>query len=114
MTQQIAIITDTHAGIRGDASWMLDYQEAFYRDVFFPKLLSENIKVLFHLGDLFDRRKYINFVTLKRTREMFLRKLADYNIKMYIIPGNHDVCFKSTNEVNSLTTLLGEFSSFVD
>lgn len=112
-TNKIGIITDTHFGVRGDATWMLDYQEEFYSKQFFPKLKEQGIDTILHLGDLFDRRKYINFVTLRRTREMFLEKLVQHNIHMYIIPGNHDVSFKSTNEVNSLTTLLGEFKSHI-
>lgn len=113
MSNKIALITDTHFGNKSDADWMLDNQEKFFTEVFFPTLLSLGIKVILHLGDLFDRRKYINFVTLKRTRDMFLSKLQEYNIEMFIIPGNHDVAFKSTNTVNSLTTLLGEFADNV-
>lgn len=108
---QIAVITDTHFGIKNDAAYMLDYQEKFYKNVFFPYLSKNNIKNIIHLGDLFDRRKYINFMTLNRTKEMFLDRLRDLNISMTIIPGNHDTYHKNTNEVNSLTQLLGEYSN---
>lgn len=108
---EVGIITDQHFGIRGDAPWMLDYQEKFYTNVFFPYLKEKNIKVLFNLGDLFDRRKYINFLTLNKTKKMFLDKLRDNEIEMYIIPGNHDIFFKTTNEFNSLKELLGEYKN---
>ena len=106
---EISIITDTHQGIKNDAGFMLDYQEKFYSEAFFPKLKEKQVEHLFHLGDLFDRRKYINFMTLARTRKMFLDKLKENGIKMYIIPGNHDIFFKSSNEINSLSTLLNEY-----
>jgi len=108
---QIAIITDTHFGVKNDAPFMLDYQEKFYKHIFFPYLIKNNIKTVFHLGDLFDRRKYINFMTLNRTKQMFLNMLRDYDIQMYIIPGNHDVYFKNSNEIGSLTELLGEYTN---
>jgi DNA repair exonuclease SbcCD nuclease subunit len=108
---KLAVICDTHAGIKSDAPFMLDYQEKFYKDIFFPYLLKNDIKTLWHLGDLFDRRKYINFQTLHRTREMFLDRLEEYGITMYIIPGNHDVALKNTNSVNALQTLLQEYKN---
>jgi len=108
---KIAIITDQHFGIRGDAKFMLDYQEKFYKEVFFPYLRKHNIKTLFNLGDLFDRRKYINFVTLDRARKMFLDVLEWENIQMKIIPGNHDVYHKGSNEISSLTQLLKQYKN---
>lgn len=109
MSKQIAIITDTHFGIKNDAQYMLDYQQKFYDEIFFPYLKDNDIKTVFHLGDLFDRRKYINFITLQRTKDMFLDRLDEAGIEMFIIPGNHDVYHKNTNDVNSLTGLLKEY-----
>ena len=88
---------------------MLDYQEKFYKNIFFPYLIKNNIKTIIHLGDLFDRRKYINFVTLNKTKQMFLDILEQYQINMFIIPGNRDVYHKNSNEIGSLTELLGEY-----
>jgi len=109
---KVAVITDTHFGVRGDSKVFLDYQDKFFTDVFFPYLDAHNITHLLHLGDLFDRRKYVNFVTLKRTREMFLDKLAQRNIIVHGVVGNHDTSFKNTNEVNSVDLLLKEYSNY--
>ena len=111
---QIAVITDTHFGIKNDAQYMLEYQEKFYKNIFFPYLIKNNIKTIFHLGDLFDRRKYVNYVTLKRTKEMFFDTMREYGMKCYIIPGNHDVYHKNSNDVNSLQQVLGEYSDVVE
>lgn len=108
---KVAIINDSHFGARGDSSIFLDYQEKFYKDVFFPHLQDAGIKTLLHLGDLFDRRKFINFVTLSRAKNIFLDPLRDMNIEMHIVVGNHDVFFKNTNEVNSLVLLLKEYDN---
>jgi DNA repair exonuclease SbcCD nuclease subunit len=64
-----------------------------------------------HLGDVFDRRKYINFYSLKRAREFFFDVLKDKNITMHTILGNHDTAYTTTNEVNSVSLLLNEYSN---
>jgi hypothetical protein len=66
---------------------------------------------------LVDRRKYINFYTLKRLREDFLDKMCDKNITMDLICGNHDTYFKNTNDVNALDLLLKDYDnvkSYID
>lgn len=106
---KFAIITDTHWGVRADSLIHLDYQQKFYDENFFPYLEEHKIDTLFHLGDLVDRRKYINFVTLKRMKEVFLDRLRDMGITMHIIAGNHDTSFRNTNDVNSIDLLLQEY-----
>ncbi len=108
---KIAIITDQHFGIKNDAQYMLEYQKKFYKEYFFPILIKEGIKHVINGGDLCDRRKYINFLTLYKMKEMFLNPMRDLGITMDIIPGNHDVYAKNTNEVNCLTETLGEYTN---
>ena len=40
---KIAILNDTHCGIRNSSEIFMDYQERFYRDVFFPYLEEHGI-----------------------------------------------------------------------
>jgi DNA repair exonuclease SbcCD nuclease subunit len=108
---KIAIITDQHFGARNDSTHFLDYYEKFYNETFFPKLKEENITTLLILGDTFDRRKYINFYTFKRAREMFFDRLYHMGIEVYMLAGNHDTYFKNTNEVNSVRLLLQEYTN---
>ena len=92
----------------------MDYQEKFYRDVFFPYLLENDIKQIIHLGDYYDNRKTINFKALKHNRKIFLEKLREYGITMDIIVGNHDAYFKNTNELNALKELQGHYMNEVN
>ena len=103
---KVALITDTHWGIRNDSQVMLDNMKKFIDDVFFPTLDSHSIVDVYHLGDLVDRRKYINFNTARRLREDFLDPLQGKGLSMHIIAGNHDTYYKNTNEVNALDEML--------
>jgi len=106
-----AIITDQHFGARNDSLVFLSYYEKFYNDVFFPKLKEEGITTLLILGDTFDRRKYVNFFTLKKTKQMFFDRLEEMGITVYMLAGNHDTYFKNTNDVNSVDLLLAEYTN---
>jgi DNA repair exonuclease SbcCD nuclease subunit len=111
---KIAILNDTHCGIRNSSDIFMDYQERFYSEVFFPYLLENDIKQILHLGDYYDNRKTINFKALSHNRKIFLEKLREYGITMDIIPGNHDTYFKNTNELNSLKELQGHYMNEVN
>jgi DNA repair exonuclease SbcCD nuclease subunit len=63
------------------------------------------------LGDVFDRRKYINFTTLKECKEFFFQNLREQKITMHAIVGNHDTTYTTTNSVNSLSLLLAEYEN---
>jgi DNA repair exonuclease SbcCD nuclease subunit len=111
---KIAILNDTHAGIRNSSEIFINYQEKFYSDVFFPYLKEHGIKQILHLGDYYDNRKFINFKAQNANRQMFLNVLKAEGIHMDIIPGNHDVFYKNTNELCALKELLGYYTSNVN
>lgn len=111
---KVAILNDTHCGIRNSSDIFLDNAEKFYSDVFFPYLLEHNIRHIVHLGDYYDNRKFINFRALNRNRNHFLKPLREHGITMDIICGNHDTYYKNTNELNSLKELLGHYMNEVN
>lgn len=110
---KVALITDIHWGVRNDAPQFIDFYEKFYNEVFFPNLEKNAIKEVIILGDVFDRRKYINFNTLNRAKEIFFDRLDKDGYKVHIIVGNHDTYFKNTNEVNSINLLLSVYKNIV-
>jgi DNA repair exonuclease SbcCD nuclease subunit len=107
---KIALVTDTHFGARSDSQQFDAYFKKFYEEIFFPTLEERNIKEIFHLGDTFDRRKYINFNSLRSCRQYFFDVIANKGMEMTMIAGNHDTFFKNTNDVNSIDLLLGEYN----
>ena len=110
---KVAIINDTHSGIRNSSDIFIDNAEKFYSDVFFPYLLENNIRHILHLGDYYDNRKFINFRALNRNRYHFLKPLRQHGFHMDIIRGNHDTYYKNTGDINSLKELLGHYMNEV-
>lgn len=108
---KIAILGDTHHGMRGDSIHFHNYFKNFYDNVFFPYLIENNINFIYQLGDLFDRRKFINFNSLYLAKQYFFDKLKQYNIKMITLLGNHDISYKNTLEVNSSELLLESYDN---
>lgn len=110
---KVALITDTHFGARSDSIPFDSFFKQFYMEKFWPEIDKHGIRTIFHLGDCFDRRKYINFNTLNSCREYFFDQAAKRNINLVMIVGNHDTFFKNTNEVNSLHLLLQDYDNIV-
>ena len=102
---KIALITDTHWGARNDNIAFSNYFSKFYDNIFFPHLEKYNIKACIHLGDVVDRRKYINFKTANDLRENFVERLWKMGVDTHVIIGNHDIFYKNTNDINSMEEL---------
>jgi DNA repair exonuclease SbcCD nuclease subunit len=99
------LLNDTHFGCRNDSPAFIEYQNKFYNDVFFPYIRENNVNTLIHLGDVVDRRKFINHNTAHNFKQNFWNRLEENNIDTHIIIGNHDTYYKNTNEVNALQNL---------
>ena len=108
---KICLITDTHFGARSDSIQFDNFFRKFYEETFWPTIDKHNIKTIIHLGDCFDRRKYINFSTLKSCREYFFDQAKKRNVDVTMIVGNHDTFFKNTNDVNSPDLLLRDYDN---
>lgn len=109
---KIALVNDTHFGVRGDSAVFLDHQEQFFKDIFFPTIDKHNIKMVIDLGDTFDRRKYVNYLTLSRVKKFFFEPMQNRGITYHGIVGNHSAYFTNTNEINCLTLLLREYPDY--
>jgi len=108
---KIALVTDQHFGARNDSKKIADHMQKFYDNIFFPEIDKRGIDTVINLGDTFDRRKYISFTSLKRSKEMFFTPLAERGIHMHVMVGNHDSVYKNTLDVNSIDLLLEEYDN---
>ncbi|MEL0190442.1 MAG: metallophosphoesterase [Candidatus Poseidoniales archaeon] len=109
--RRVAIITDTHFGIRKGSQIFHDYFEKFYKEVFFPTLEKENITTVIHLGDCFDVRKAIDYWSLDWAKRVFFDPLRDRGIKLHLIVGNHDIFYKNTLRINAPGLNLNEYDN---
>lgn len=103
---KVALITDTHSGIRNDNKAFIENFKTSLDTFFFPYLKEHGINRVIHLGDIVDRRKYCNIYTSYRLRKDFLDPMAEMGIQWDLIAGNHDEYFKNTNEVNFITEFI--------
>ncbi|MGI0062591.1 MAG: metallophosphoesterase, partial [Nitrosotalea sp.] len=106
---KLAILGDTHFGVRSDNPAFHEYYRKFYTEVFFPYLKENNIHIVIQTGDMFDRRKYINFQTLALCRKYFFDNLIKNDITMISYLGNHDIFYRNTLTVNSPELLLNDY-----
>jgi len=102
---KVAIICDTHFGVRNDSPLFLNYFLDFFENQFFPYLRDHNIKDVLHLGDLMDRRKFVNFQTLAEVKKRFISHFDSGEFELWCLLGNHDTYYKNTNEINSINQL---------
>ena len=102
---KIALLNDTHFGCRNDSPAFMKYQNRIYDQMFIPYLIQNKIDTLIHLGDVVDRRKFINHNTAHNFKKKFWNKLEDLDIDTHILLGNHDTYYKNTNEINAMDNL---------
>jgi UDP-2,3-diacylglucosamine pyrophosphatase LpxH len=110
---KIALITDQHFGVRGDSTQFHNFFDKFYTNFFFPYLDDNKITTIVQLGDIFDRRKYVNFDSLDRSRKYWFDPISWRGIDFHSIIGNHDVYYKNTNRINSPELLLKDYGFHV-
>jgi DNA repair exonuclease SbcCD nuclease subunit len=108
---KVAIITDTHFGVRKGDQALHNHFENFYKNIFFPYLKKNNITTILHLGDLFDVRKNIDYWSLKWVRNVFLDPIKEIGASLTVLAGNHDIFYKNTNNINSPDLLLAGYDN---
>lgn len=102
---KVALLCDSHAGIRNDNPAFHTYQKKCF-DWFFDTIDSKSIKNVIHLGDIYDRRRYVSILTANRLRVDFLDRLEERGIQTHILQGNHDQYYKEDHGVNALDELV--------
>lgn len=110
---KLAILTDLHFGVRNDSPFFLEESLKFFETQFFPYLKEHKIDTILHLGDLMDRRKYINFNTLHQVKTRFFDRMADDELSFWTILGNHDTYYRNTNSVNSSDLLYQGYNNIM-
>jgi len=108
---KILLITDQHFGVRNDNQSFIDHYRKFYKEVVLPFIDAHKIDTIICLGDTFDKRRSINFMSLESAKEMWFDPLQERNVQMHMLVGNHDIYYKNTLRVNAPSELLGEYKN---
>ncbi len=109
---KVAILADTHAGVRNNSPVFMRHQLKFFEDTFFPYVEEHQIECLLHLGDVFDRRKDTNNYAIYEWDKRVFSRWGDLFKRCHIIIGNHDTYFKNTNSVNTPEKFLSHYRNF--
>ena len=108
---KIAIITDQHFGARKNSKLFHDYFLKFYEDIFFPTLIKEGITTIVDMGDTFDSRKGVDFVSLEWAKNHYYDRLSELGIDVHTIVGNHTAYYKNTNQLSGVNLFLREYDN---
>ena len=103
MNNKIALIGDTHFGIKKGVDWFFNSQLNFLKDEFIPYLKKSGIKNIVFLGDIFDNRIAVDVKIQNIIFDFFKNDLKDFNV--FIILGNHDIYLNSSLKYFSLKYL---------
>tara|TARA_B100000035_G_scaffold314456_1_gene330772 strand:+ start:1206 stop:2246 length:1041 start_codon:yes stop_codon:yes gene_type:complete len=108
---KILLITDQHFGVRNDNQAFINYYKKFYNEIVIPFIKASGINTVLCLGDTFDKRRSINFMSLNEAKEMWFTPLEDMGVTMHMLTGNHDIYYKNTLRINAPRQLLGEYGN---
>lgn len=112
---KIAILGDTHLGVKSGSNHFSQFQNTFFREVFYPYLAQNKISEVIQLGDFFDNRTALSIKAYNACKETWLRPIVDNDIRMHILVGNHDALHKNTIDVNTPELILkSEFSDNIE
>ena len=106
---KILLITDQHFGVRNDNLHFVEHYRKYYSTIVIPFLKASGIKEIINLGDTFDKRRSINYMSLEAAKEMWFDPIKELGCKMTALIGNHDIYYKNTLRINSPEELLGGY-----
>ena len=108
---KILLITDQHFGVRNDNQYFINHYRKFYSKIVIPFIKASKIDTVIALGDTFDKRRSINFMSLESAKEMWFDPLSEMGVKMHMLVGNHDIYYKNTLRINAPSELLAGYKN---
>jgi DNA repair exonuclease SbcCD nuclease subunit len=110
---KILLITDQHFGVRNDNQSFINLYKKFYEKIVIPFIKASNIKQVIALGDTFDKRRSVNFMSLQEAKQMWFSPLDEMGVRLHMLVGNHDIYYKNSLKINAPRELLGEYPNIV-
>lgn len=110
---KVAIIGDTHFGVRGGDRHFLDFQKLWFDEILFPYLKENEIPLVIQTGDFFDNRQYIKLNIIHEMLEWFVPQVEEHDLKWCSIVGNHDCFYRDSNEIHAQELLQSMSTRFL-
>ena len=79
---KILLITDQHFGVRNDNVHFINHYRKFYGEIVIPFIKASKIDTVINLGDTFDKRRSINYLSLNEAKQMWFDPLAEFGVQM--------------------------------
>lgn len=100
---KIAIVGDMHLGFKKSSDVFHKSAIDFVREILIPSCKEHEVNQIVLLGDLFDNRTAINVLTMNHAFDI-LNEICDVLSprRLYILVGNHDTYYSTTNKISSL------------
>lgn len=105
MCDKVLVLGDIHIGARNSSKIFRQLFREYFRDCVFPLVKEQKIRHIIQLGDFFDNRNGMTLHDIDYILSEFIPQLEDSDAKLHVLAGNHDVAYKNTNKVNSLSLL---------
>lgn len=96
----LGIFSDQHFGLKKNCEEQLQNCEQIF-DEFAKQMDSLGVTTVIYMGDFFHSRELISVNTQERARRT-LEKFSKNFDAVYMLVGNHDIYYKSTNDINSV------------
>lgn len=101
--KKIGIFSDLHVGVSSDSKIRLNETRKCV-DWIIKKFKEEYVDYIIFCGDLFNSRYSVNVNTLNNGIEIVEALSINFE-QVFLIVGNHDIYYKNSNEINSVSFL---------
>jgi len=113
--RRVFLLGDLHLGIRNNSLEWSEIQRKFLTEIFprhIEPYFNPETDILLLEGDIFHSRDSINVRVYNEADNIFRFLTDKFKRGVYAIVGNHDVYYKSSNVVNSISILQKVYSNF--
>lgn len=104
------MITDLHFNSKNGSQTTFKIQMEFFELQFFPYIISNNIKEVICLGDVFDSRDWVDWYILQELKKRFFSWFEQHKIKLHVVVGNHDSVFRNTLSHHAFKETFNEYT----
>ncbi|HRC95262.1 MAG TPA: metallophosphoesterase [Coprothermobacter proteolyticus] len=104
------ILTDNHWGIKRSSKVFENHILRLHKKAL-DYCKENDIKIIFHLGDFFDVRKDVSYITLDTVKKEFLDPAKEMGIQFYMVAGNHDCPNRNNIESNAVSIVFKEYEN---